>query len=324
MVVRHAPRRKQADVIEIRQDVIYPRSHFFSAMNVWWAGVLLLASILISTSVVAGLAFADLLKPQTAGDLMSLIGLATTLVGVLLVFAFAWPYSLVSSMLHGNGSTLKGELRFLATSPSGVLTGAAWVAVVFMATLGTVWPDYTAMWLTSTSVGLALIAMVLVGRSRVMARGRPSAGSPFFAGARPDDVDKYLGLGMPLRPTRDFPTTGSSITRKEAQGYAKLALQISRTRRTAAKVVSTLSTAFVASAAIWTFSGEPDPWRTLVVMLPVLGFVGGIALETRAKTYEELADAYRARGKEEPARRSRPWLRLRRRSLTPTQAVTAP
>jgi hypothetical protein len=313
-------------VIRIRNDVIYPRSRFFSAMNAWWTGVVVLGSILISTSVVAALAFAGVLEGRAIALLMGWVGVATTLVGVTLVFAFAWPYSLVSSMLHGDGSTLKGELRFVATSPSGVLTGVTWVAVLVMATLGTSWTDSTAMWLTCTSVGLALLTMVFVSRKRVMSHGRPSGESPLFAHARPRDIEKFLGLGDPLRPTRDFPTTGSSLTRAEARGYAKLASQISRTRRTAAKVVSTFSTAFVASAAIWTFSGEPDPWRTLVVMLPVLGFVGGIALEARAKTYEELADAYRARAEQEQeaAGRSWPWLGRRRGGRNPEPAVTAP
>ena len=311
-------------MIEIRNDIIYPRSRFFSAMNVWWTGVLILASVLISTSVVAGLAFTDLLERQTIGLLMGLIGLVTTLLGIVLVFLFAWPYSLVSSMLHGDGSTLKGEVHFLLTSPSGVLTGMIWVAVLVMAMLGTAWTDSLVMWLTSTATGLAIVAMVIVSRKRVLSHGRPSGESPLFAGACPSDIDKYLGLGNPLRPTRDFPNRGSSITRKEAQGYAKLASQISRTRRTTAQIMSTLSTAFVASAAIWAFSSEPDPWRTFVVMLPIVGFLGGIGLESRAKTYEELAHAYEARGEAQPATHPRGWIRRRRGDLPPTHMVLAP
>jgi hypothetical protein len=307
-------------MIKIRGEVIYPRSRFYSAMKFWWTGVLVLAGVMASTGVVAALAYGEVLESDAVSSLMGLIGVATTALGLLLVFALGWPYSLVGSMLHGEGSDLRGELRFVVTSPSAILTGLIWVSVLVMATLGTSWTDSTAMWLTSTASRHNPPPTDDDHHHDGQARGRPTARSPLFAEARTGDIDKFLGLGTPLRPTRDFPAPGLIITKKQAQGYAKLASQTCRTRRLTAQIVSTLSTAFVASAAIWAFSGEPDPRRTLVVMLPVLGFAGGIGLESRARTYGELAEAYTALARKAPPR-SRLWWARRRKPTTDTVAA---
>lgn len=155
---------------------------------------------------------------------------------------------------------------------------------------------------------LSLVAFIGVVRT-LRKIAKESRQQPIYAGLSPTTLSKQVSFFENLGPGDDFPKSPQSVTTPiEAAKYVQLARQRQLLRHYAGLLIVVVASAFIGTAGVWVFSGEPGP-RILVFFLPISIALFGYMIQLRAGFYANLSTEYQKREQQLIRQESRPTKR---------------